>query len=64
MRNNGNCVSCGGEVYPASNRCAQCGMLQTSGPTKHRFMLQVASMIGAGLLIFAVPVILLMMWRH
>jgi hypothetical protein len=37
-------------------------MPQPSGPSKPAFMLQVAAMIGVGLLIFAVPVILLTMW--
>ncbi|WP_411552642.1 hypothetical protein [Paenibacillus lautus] len=62
MRSHGICVSCGGKVYAASDRCVQCGMPQPSGPSKPAFMLQVAAMIGVGLLIFAVPVILLTMW--
>lgn len=64
MRNVGICVNCGGEVYPTSKRCIECGMLQHSGTSKHAFKLQVAAMIGAGLLIFAVPVILLTIWAR
>ena len=64
MRNNGNCVSCGGEVYPASNRCAQCGIFADVRSNQAHIHAAGRFDDWCRVAYFAVPVILLMMWRY